>query len=159
MDSISISEGCEGVEREKSCFFIGSRYSGEELFPSLCRVVEEHIIRYGVKNFYVGHRGNFDRLAALSVMQAKIRHPQVKLILVLAYPSAANPSRYPSGFDSVLYPWDQPLKEEKGAIIRTNQYMVDSCSFLIAHPARQQSNSSKLAAYARKASGPRITLL
>lgn len=50
--------------RQKGCFFIGHRETSEEIYPVLCAVVEEHIVRYGVTEFIVGRYGCFDGLAA-----------------------------------------------------------------------------------------------
>ena len=51
----------------KSCFFIGHREASEEIYPVLYAAVEQHIVEYGVTEFFVGHYGGFDRLAALAV--------------------------------------------------------------------------------------------
>lgn len=67
----------------KLCFFMGHRDAPEELFPALEAAVERHITALGVTDFVVGHYGQFDRLAARAVRQAKKRHPQVSLTLLL----------------------------------------------------------------------------
>lgn len=57
------------------CFFIGHREAGEGLLPTLTAAVERHITEYGVTSFMVGRYGNFDKLAARAVIDAKKRHP------------------------------------------------------------------------------------
>ena len=44
----------------KSCFFIGHRDASEEINPALYAAVEQHIMKYGVTEFIVGHYGGFD---------------------------------------------------------------------------------------------------
>lgn len=53
------------------CFFIGHREADDELFPALTAAVERHITEYGVTSFMVGRYGNFDKLAARAVIDAK----------------------------------------------------------------------------------------
>ena len=43
-------------------FLIGSRYTSEKIRPLLSTAIEKHITEYGANAFYVGHRGNFDRI-------------------------------------------------------------------------------------------------
>ena len=90
--------------RQKSCFFIGHRETPEEIYPVLCATVEEHIVRYGVTEFIVGHYGCFDGFAAKAVKTAKQAHPEVGLTLLLPYHPAERPIPVPDGFDSTYYP-------------------------------------------------------
>lgn len=55
----------------RSCFFIGHREAGAELLPLLAEAVERHITEYGVTDFYVGHYGSFDGMAAHAVKEAR----------------------------------------------------------------------------------------
>ena len=88
----------------KSCFFIGHREASDELLPILEEVVEHHISVYGVREFVVGHYGNFDSLAAQTVISAKKKHPDVVLTLLLPYHPAERPIKIPQGFDNSFYP-------------------------------------------------------
>ena len=106
--------------RQKSCFFIGHRETPEEIYPVLCAAVEEHIVRYGVTEFIVGHYGCFDCFAAKAVKTAKQAHPEVELTLLLPYHPAER------------------------------RYMVDHTDFLIAYAWHPASNARDLLEYARK---------
>lgn len=57
------------------CFFIGHREAGGELLPALTAAVEQHITDYGVTSFMVGRYGNFDKLAARTVVNAESASP------------------------------------------------------------------------------------
>ena len=120
---------------EHACFFIGQRTAGEEIYPALAEAVERHITGYGVRRFYVGRYGNFDRMAARAVGEAKARHSGVELVLVLPYHPAQHPVPVPPGFDRSLYPWEGERVPPRLAILRTDQRMVERCAFLIAAPA------------------------
>ena len=56
------------VSNMKSCFFIGHREASSELLPILRQTVEKYISEYGVTEFIVGRYGNFDHLAAKTVI-------------------------------------------------------------------------------------------
>ena len=88
-----------------SCYFIGHREAGEDVFPALAETVGQHITDYGVTDFYVGHYGGFDALAAQAVKKARERHPEIRLTLVLPYHPAIRPIKTPKGFDGTFYPW------------------------------------------------------
>lgn len=68
-----------------SCFFIGHRDAEEAVFQKLSEAVEQHIVEYGVTEFFVGHYGRFDALAACAVKETKKRHPEVTLTMLLPY--------------------------------------------------------------------------
>ena len=59
-----------------------------------------HLIEQGVNIFYLGGYGAFDSLAAAVLRKQKIQHPEIELILVLAY---FDTKRDISGYDSTVY--------------------------------------------------------
>lgn len=134
----------------KRCFFIGHREASEEIYPALYAAVEEHIVRYGVTEFIVGHYGGVDRLAAKAVKTAKHSHSEIKLNLLLPYHPAERPIPVSDGFDSTYYPPGMEKTPRQVAIIRANRYMVDHADFLIAYVWHSASNAKDLLEYARK---------
>ena len=146
----------------KSCFFIGHREASEEIYPVLYAAVEQHIVEYGVTEFFVGHYGGFDRLAALAVNEAKRFYPEVKLTLLLPYHPAERPISTPDGFDSTFYPPGMESVPRKVAIVRANRYVVDHVDYLIAYAWHPASNARALVEYAQKRqrkNGIQITVL
>lgn len=132
------------------CFFIGHREADDELIPALTAAVERHITEYGVTSFMVGRYGNFDKLAARTVIDAKKRHPEVTLTLLLPYHPFDRPIPVPKGYDSTFYPPGMENVPKKYAIVRTNRYMVDHSGYLIAFTWHAASNSRELVEYARR---------
>ena len=131
----------------KSCFFIGHREASEEIYAELRASVEQHIVEFGVTEFIVGHYGGFDRLAARAVVEAKKRHPEVTLTLLLPYHPAERPMEAPEGFDGTYYP---PRVPRRVAIVRANRYMVDHVDYLIAYAWHPGSNVRDLVEYGRR---------
>ena len=131
------------------CFFIGHREAGDELLPALTAAVERHITQYSVTSFMVGRYGNFDKLAARVVIDAKKRHPEVTLTLLLPYHPFDRPIPVPVGFDGTFYPPGMETVPKRAAIIKANYYMADHSSHLIAYAWHPASNARDLVEYAQ----------
>lgn len=131
------------------CFFIGHRDTPDSLFKPLSDAVERHIVEYGVTEFVVGGYGRFDPLAAKAVSEAKKRHPEVTLTLLLPYHPQERPVPLPPGFDGTFYPPGMETVPRRAAIVRANRYMADHCSFLIAYAEHSASNAAALVAHAQ----------
>lgn len=126
------------------CFFIGHREAGDELLPALTAAVERHITEYGVTSFMVGRYGNFDKLAARTVIGAKKRHPEVTLTLLLPYHPFDRPIPTPEGFDGTFYPPGMETVPKRVAIVRANRYMMENSSNLIAYAWHPASNAREI---------------
>ena len=131
------------------CFFIRHREAGDELLPALTAAVERNITEYGVTSFMVGRYGNFDKLAARVVIDAKKRHPEVTLTLLLPYHPFDRPIPVPVGFDGTFYPPGMETVPKRAAIIKANYYMADHSSHLIAYAWHPASNARDLVEYAQ----------
>lgn len=82
----------------KNCFFIGHREADERLLPGLELEIERLITEEQVRFFYVGGYGGFDRIAATAVKNAKKKHPDITLMLVLPYHPVERPVEKPMGY-------------------------------------------------------------
>lgn len=133
---------------EKLCFFIGHREAPENLLLPLINAVECNIMEYKVKDFLIGHYGNFDRLAAKAVIDAKTRHPDITLTILLPYHPASQPFLLPDGADGSLYPEEMEGVPKRFAITRANKYAVNQSDCLIAYVQHSASNAQKLLQYA-----------
>ena len=134
----------------KSCFFIGHRETSSEILPVLREAIEQHIIGYGVTEFIVGHYGGFDRMVAKAVIDAKTRHPEITLSMLIPYHPSEQPVELPSGFDNTFYPPGMEKVPRRLAIVRANRYMIDHADHLIAYVWHPASNARKLLEYAKK---------
>ena len=133
-----------------TCFFIGHREAPDALLPMLEEAVERHIVEYGVTDFMVGNYGQFDALAARAVIDAKKRHPEVTLTLLLPYHPFDRPIPTPEGYDGTFYPPGMETVPRRAAIVRANRYMVDHSSHLIAYVWHTASNARDILEYAQR---------
>ena len=133
-----------------TCFFIGHREAPDALLPMLEEAVERHIVEYGVTDFMVGNYGQFDALAARAVIDAKKRHPEVTLTLLLPYHPFDRPIPTPEGFDGTFYPPGMEGTPHRAAIVKANRYMVAHSSHLIAYVWHTASNARDILEYAQR---------
>lgn len=130
----------------KSCFFIGSRYTSEDIKVLLEKAIEKHIREYYVTTFTVGHYGNFDRMVIWALREAKKRHADIKLYLLAPY-ALTQKIEIPKGFDDSLYPDGLEKVPFRLAIIQANRYMVKNSDYLISYPGF--GNSRRILEYAQ----------
>ena len=134
---------------KKKCFFIGHRDTPAEILPILEKVIEYHILEYGVTEFFVGNYGSFDHMAKKAVISAKKYYPEITLTLVLPYHPAKQPIEISKDFDSTYYPFDKTIPP-RVAISRANKSMIDYTDYLIAYVWETASNARNVLEYAEK---------
>ena len=117
----------------KSCFFIGHRYADERIYEKLLAAVDTHISAYGVTDFLVGHYGDFDRMAARAVAEARRAHPGISLTMMLPYYPEDRVISVPPIFDGTFYPPGMEFCPKRYAIVRANQYAIEHSDYLIAY--------------------------
>ena len=136
----------------KSCFLFGHRDTPQEILPALENAVLRHYLCCGVRNFYVGNRGDFDRLATTALRRIKQEYADIRLFLLLAYHPAERSVVLPDGFDSTYYP---PLENtpRQYAIIKSNRYMVKHADTIICY-VKNIGNGRNLLEYAKSLKDP-----
>ena len=132
----------------KSCFLFGHGDTPESVLPAIEKAVEKHYLNLGIRLFYVGNRGNFDRLAARAVRNMKQQYPDIQLILVLAYHPAERVPDLWGGYDHSYYP---PIEKTPRpyCIVKANQYMADTADSMICY-VWHFGNTRNLLEYAQK---------
>lgn len=133
----------------KSCFLIGHREASSEIQPALRATIEQHIVEYGVTEFFVGRYGGFDHIAAKAVIAAKEQHPEIALSILIPYHPSERHVELPPGFDITFYPPGMEKVPRRLAIVRANRYMVDHVDYLIAYVWHSGSNARNLLEYAQ----------
>ena len=132
----------------KRCFLIGHRSVPDSIRPLLHDAIEHHISAYGVEEFYVGHYGQFDRMAAQVLTDAKARFPHIRLYLLTPYHPSERSISLPAGFDGSHYLFERAVPRHV-AIVAANRAMVDYCDYLITY-AMHPGNAREILIYAQK---------
>ena len=111
--------------------------------------------------FYVGGRGEFDRMAASAVRAAKARNPDKKIRLFLVEPYMerrlnADKTYYEQMYDGILIPEELIGVHPKAAIKKRNRLMVDWSDTLIAFVYRDFGGAYETMQYAARKGNIRI---
>ena len=132
----------------KSCFMFGHGNTPDSSISQIEAAIEDHYLKFGTRVFYVGNRGRFDALAALAARRVKKRHPDMQLILLLAYHPGERAVDLTPEFDNSYYP---PLENvpRQYAIVRANKYMVDIADSIICY-VKHIGNTRNLLEYAQR---------
>lgn len=133
--------------KEKSCCFTGNRIIVDSVFDvrEKIKLEIEKLIYCGIFNFYNGGALGFDTISALVVLELKIKHPNIRLIMLLP---CINQCKYWLTKDKDIY--EYILKQADEVIYISEEYtthcMLDRNKALI-------DNSSYCICYNRKTTG------
>ena len=132
----------------KVCFLFGHATTPHHTLTQIEDAVQRHYLEYNIRTFVVGNRGNFDHYASVAVSNLKKRYSDISLLLLLAYHPGERPVQLSEAFDNAYYP---PLENvpRHFAIVRANQYMVDSADSIICY-AQHSGNARNLLEYAQR---------
>ena len=116
----------------KSCFLFGHADCPQDIQAKIIASVEQHYTQYGIRQFYVGNRGNFDRLAATALRLMKKQHTDMELYLLIAYHPGERRVDLLRDFDGSFYP---PIENvpKPFRIVSANQYMADQADRFICY--------------------------
>ena len=132
----------------KTCFFIGNRYTPGSIKEQLAEAVEKHITEYGVNVFTVGNYGAFDRLVKSVLTEAKERHTDIELYLLAPY-AFTQKIEIPEEFDGSLYPEGMEKVPKPYAIVQANRYMIQNSDYLISY-CHDVGNTRNFVEYAQR---------
>ena len=155
---LSDQKGGIVIEEIKTVCFTGHRYIAAEERRDVCMALREEIERRigeGALIFRAGGAVGFDTLAALTVLKAKERHPEVRLELILPCPD--QPERWSAPdiavYNRILQSADacryvSPIYYN-GVMQERNRALVDGSDLCIAYLRTSQGGGSAYtAAYA-----------
>ncbi len=115
------------------CTFFGHRDSPDSLQPKLLAAIEDLIVHHQVDQFYVGHQGAFDRMAAACLMHLSARYPHIRCAVVLAYLPQGKPSPDRVFPLPTLVPEGLETIPPRFAILRRNQWMLSRTDYVIGY--------------------------
>ena len=130
------------------CTFCGHSTAPESIRPRLAVEIRRHITELGVREFWVGNYGAFDRMARGEVGKAKAQFPAIRLCLLVPY--LPDKRLDAAGVDQVLYPAELETVPKRLAIPRLNCYMVQHAQYLIAYVTHVSGGAYKTLDTARR---------
>ena len=135
-----------------ACTFFGHRDAPPQLREPLLRTVEELVCREDVTQFYVGHQGAFDALAAGVLRELSQRLP-IRFAVVLAYPP-----REEADWRTHLFPEGIELVPPRFAIDWRHRWMLAHSDCVVTYVCRSGGGAARYAALARR-QGKRVIAL
>ena len=109
--------------------------------------------------FYLGGYGDFDSLCLRTLRELKTDHPDIELLFITPYIdkdySKLEFAKY--HYDDVIFP---PLESipRKFAILKRNEWMVDSADLVIAYVKYSWGGAAKTLEYAKRKKVPIINI-
>ena len=91
----------------------------------------------------MGHYGDFDRMAAQAVAEARHTHPGISLTMLLPYYPEDRAISVPPIFDGTFYPPGMEFCPKRYAIVRANQYAMEHNDYLIAYASQRRTPRHK----------------
>ena len=141
------------------CSFSGHRVVLPEHKAPLCDLLRRAIAyayEKGCRSFYCGGAVGFDTYAAKEVILFRVKHPDVRLVLLLPCADQSdgwNPMNR-AAYDYILSEADEAVilsdHYVKGCMQRRNRALVDRADILICYVEREGSGSSQTMHLAQK---------
>lgn len=132
----------------KVCFMFGHATTPSDVLPLIEETAERQYVEQGIRTFIVGNRGSFDRYASTAIKALKRRYNDITLMLLLAYHPGERAVELSEGFDGSYYPLLENVPK-RYAIVRANQYMIDTADSVICY-VNHVGNTRKLLEYAQR---------
>jgi len=147
---------------ERKCCCFGHRNLFYEVTDKLNLTIVKLIEEHNVTIFISGGMGDFDALFEKAVCKAKLKYPQIQLILVKPYFSNklnTNKDFYEQIYDSIIIPEELANVHYKAAIKKRNKLIVDNCDFIISCIYRNFGGAYDAVKYAESKNKTIISLL
>lgn len=144
------------MEKEKACCFTGHRIIGADLSTDVLVRGIEYLIAQGVDTFICGGATGFDTLCAQEVLNARKRHPHIKLHI---YAPCNNQSERWGFTDRLRYNKilkkadyvDMPSRPYYDGCMKERNYkMVDSSAYCICYLNDPRSGTGQTYRYAKQ---------
>ena len=123
-----------------------------EAEKQLTMFLEKYARENGRLICYYGGYGNFDYFAAICVKKLQEQYSNIRNCLVLPYidqPFLERIEIFKNHFDETIYPLLESVPR-KYAIIRRNEWMVDSADIVIAYVTYSWGGAARTLEYAKR---------
>ena len=143
----------------KACSFTGHRkidFEHKNKISDLVARAVNYAYEKGCRNFYTGGALGFDTIAAREIINFRIKHPDVRLILVLP---CMNQAEMWSQAEKSAYEYTISVADEieyisekyyDGCMKERNVRLAELCDILIAYVGRMVGGSAQTARIAKK---------
>ena len=128
------------MEIRTACFF-GHRDVTHDIRAKLQFIIEQLITEEQIYNFYVGHQGQFDSMVYSILKELKVKYPQIRYTVVLAYmPDEHTKEVYG---ENTLYPDGLETVPRRFAISKRNEWMISHSCIAVCYVHKITGGAAK----------------
>ena len=134
-------------------------FFSDDVKQELKYILVSEIIKNPTCKFYLGGYGDFDSLCLRTLRELKTDFPDIELLFITPYLdknySKLELAKY--YYDDVIFP---PIENvpRKFAILKKNEWMVDSANLVIAYVKYSWGGAAKTVEYAKRKKVPIINI-
>ena len=132
----------------KTCCFFGHREVTHNIRDKLTAIIENLITETGVTEFYVGHQGQFDTIVYSVLKELKVKYPQIRYTVVLAYMPDEHIKEVYGG--DTLFPDGMENVPKKYAISKRNDWMIQHSDYAVCYVHKITGGAAKFREKAEK---------
>ena len=103
------------------CVFFGHRNTTDEVVPVLENTLRDLIENRGVDTFYVGDKGNFDRMVLRALRKMKEEYAHISYALVPAYQPTVKNEYDTTDYSEAIFPDEVLASPKRYAISNRSQ--------------------------------------
>ena len=103
------------------CVFFGHRNTTDEVVPVLENTLRDLIENRGVDTFYVGDKGNFDRIVLRALRKMKGEYAHINYALVPAYQPTVKNEYDTTDYSEAIFPDEVLASPKRYAISNRSQ--------------------------------------
>ena len=128
------------MELRTACFF-GNRDVTHDIRSKLQFIIEQLITEKQINSFYVGHQGQFDSMVYSVLKELKVKYPQIRYTVVLAYmPDEHTKEVYG---ENTLYPDGLETVPRRFAISKRNDWMIQQSDYAVCYVHKITGGAAK----------------
>ena len=137
----------------RCCFAGHSDLYDRQVVNEIKNTAEQLVTKYGVNEFWVGNYGGFDMYSVSAIRELKKSYPHIIINLVIPYLTGSiNEYKdvYYEKCDHILMADIPENTPKRFYIIKSNEYMVDNCDFLICYIEKSWGGAYRTYMYAKR---------
>ena len=139
------------------CTFFGhSELHFENPCDKLAIILNELISQYEVDTFYVGNQGDFDRIVLKELRKLKLRFPQIRYSVVLAYHPSVCKFSDSLEAEETVFPEELENVSPRYSIAKRNEWMLTKSQYAVVFVKYPTGGADK---YKRKAESKGLTVI
>ena len=136
------------MDKRNTCCFFGHREVTHNIRGKLIEIIDNLITEKDVKEFYVGHQGQFDNMVYSVLKELKAYYPQIRYTVVLAYmPDEHIKEVYG---ENTLLPDGMESVPKKFAISKRNDWMIQQSDYAVCYVHKITGGAAKFREKAEK---------